>query len=117
MKTMKSILVGWLLLITVYIPLNVDAQSPTITGSGQLTVRPDGADVIDMFSFLDFLPQYKANTKSVTITQYYLVNDAGDLRRRTFDGIGHTTILYDEQGKIIKIDNAVKLNFQYEGTV
>ena len=115
MKTLRKLLMGYVLLILASYPYNVDAQHLTLTSKGQLTVRPDGANVIDMFMCIEFLPQYKPYTKSVTITKYFLENDAGDLIRRRGGGTNHTKLFYDEQGRITKINDFVNLTFLYEG--
>ena len=112
MKTLRVLLTGFMLLMTMSIPFKGDAQNLTLTGKGQLTVRPDGADVITMFMQVEFLPQYKPLTKSITITNYFLRNYAGDLlRQHGSEGFNHTCILYDRQGRITKIND---LTFLYE---
>ena len=112
MKALRVLLTGFMLLMTMSIPFKGDAQNLTLTGKGQLTVRPDGADVITMFMQVEFLPQYKPLMKSITITNYFLRNYAGDLlRQHGSEGFNHTCILYDRQGRITKIND---LTFLYE---
>ena len=61
---------------------------------------------------LEFLPIYKPNTKSITITDHFLYkNDVGELKRYSRDGVNRITILYDEQGRITNLNDAT---FHYE---
>ena len=103
-----------MLIFAAHIPFKVNAQYLTVTGNGQLTVRADEVcDAIPMM--LEFLPIYKPNTKSITITDYFLYNDTGELKRYSRDGVrdgvNRITIQYDEQGRITNLNDAT---FHYE---
>lgn len=107
---LRKLIIGCVLIFAVYIPLNVNAQYLTITGKGQLTVRADEVcDAIPMM--LQFLPIYKPNTKCITITDYFLYNDTGELKRYSRDGVNRITIQYDEQGRITNLND---VTFHYE---
>lgn len=110
MMYLRKLIIGCVLIFAVYIPLNVNAQYLTITGKGQLTVRADKVcDAIPMM--LQFLPIYKPNTKCITITDYFLYNDTGELKRYSRDGVNRITIQYDEQGRITNLND---VTFHYE---
>ena len=110
MMYLRKLIIGCVLIFAVYIPLNVNAQYLTITGKGQLTVRADEVcDAIPMM--LQFLPIYKPNTKCITITDYFLYNDTGELKRYSRDGVNRITIQYDEQGRITNLND---VTFHYE---
>ena len=108
---LRKLIIGCVLIFAAHIPFKVNAQYLTVTGNGQLTVRADEVcDAIPMM--LEFLPTYKPNTKSITITDYFLYkNDVGELKRYSRDGVNHITILYDEQGRITNLNDAT---FHYE---
>ena len=108
---LRKLIIGCMLIFAAHIPFKVNAQYLTVTGNGQLTVRADEVcDAIPMM--LEFLPTYKPNTKSITITDYFLYkNDVGELKRYSRDGVNHITILYDEQGRITNLNDAT---FHYE---
>ena len=82
MKTLRVLFTVCVLLVLVGIHYKVDAQHLTLTGKGQLTIRPDGAKVVGGFMCIGFLPQYKPNTKSIAIANNNIENDAGDLIRQ-----------------------------------
>lgn len=110
MMYLRKLIIGCVLIFAVHIPLNVNAQYLTITGKGQLTVRADEVcDAIPMM--LQFLPIYKPNTKCITITDYFLYNDTGELKRYSRDGVNRITIQYDEQGRITNLND---VTFHYE---
>ena len=111
MMYLRKLVIGCVLMFAAHIPFKVNAQYLTVTGNGQLTVRADEVcDAIPMM--LEFLPTYKPNTKSITITDYFLYkNDVGELKRYSRDGVNHITILYDEQGRITNLNDAT---FHYE---
>ena len=110
MMYLRKLIIGCVLIFAVYIPLNVNAQDLTITGKGQLTVRAD--EVCDAIPIMmQFLPIYKPNTKCITITDYFLYNDTGELKRYSRDGVNRITIQYDEQGRITNLND---VTFHYE---
>ena len=92
-----------MLIFAAHIPFKVNAQYLTVTGNGQLTVRADEVcDAIPLM--LEFLPIYKPNTKSITVTDYFLYNDTGELKRYSREGVNRITIQYDEQGRITNLN-------------
>ena len=108
---LRKLFIGCVLIFATFIHFKVNAQYLTVTGNGQLTVRAD--EVCESSPMmLEFLPTYKSHTKSITITDHFLYrNDVGELKRYSQDGVNHITILYDEQGRIINLNDAT---FHYE---
>ena len=108
---LRKLFIGCVLIFATFIHFKVNAQYLTVTGNGQLTVRAD--EVCESSPMmLEFLPTYKPNSKSITITNHFLYrNDVGELKRYSQDGVNHITILYDEQGRIINLNDAT---FHYE---
>ena len=118
---MRIIAIGCVLLVS-FIPFRMNGQySLMVSGNGQLRMLPSTADDNVGVTYYNFIPQYKPLTKSITITRYNLFynDDLGEYTRCNSRNLGECDggccstikVLYDEQGKIIKVSNC---SFQYE---
>ena len=118
---MRIIAIGCVLLVS-FISFRMNGQySLMVSGNGQLRMLPSTADDNVGVTYYNFMPQYKPLTKSITITRYnlYYNDDLGEYTRCTSRNLGECDggccstikVLYDEQGKIIKVSNC---SFQYE---
>lgn len=109
---------NYIFLMALIIPFGTKGQSPLmISGNGQLRMLPT-ADNIAGITYYNFLPQYKPRTKSVAITRfnlYYSDNEGDFVRHNDGDCCRTTNILYDEHGRIVKLQyNNGSDSFLYE---
>lgn len=114
-KVLRTIVTWGMLLFIAYAPFRMNGQHLIVSGTGQLRPVIMGLVLCD-----DFLPQYKPLSKDVTITTYDLIkNSDNELKRRkygiyTYDTPRTTNILYDREGRIIKITSSDSYSFKYE---